>query len=128
VADVTERKRIQDKLHESEERLRGIIESAMDAIIAVDEQQRIVLFNIAAEKMLGCAANDVIGTDVDRFIPERFRDQHRANFRRFGDTSVTSRAMGMPGILWAVRANGEEFPVYFSSGDRRKEAVHCDHP
>lgn len=73
IADVTESKQAQEKLRESQERLSGVISSAMDAIIAIDEQQRIVLFNAAAERMFGCAAADALQTPIERFIPERVR-------------------------------------------------------
>ena len=47
----------------------GIVASAMDAIIAIDHDQRVVLFNAAAEKMFGCPAADAIGNSIERFIP-----------------------------------------------------------
>jgi PAS domain S-box-containing protein len=111
VADITERKQMEERLHASEEKLAGIVASAMDAIIAVDEEQRIVLFNGAAEKMFACAANEAIGTSIDRFIPRRFRSGHESHIRRFGASGVTNRAMGALGALWAVRADEEEFPI-----------------
>jgi PAS domain S-box-containing protein len=114
IADITERRNIQEKLRDSEEWMRNIIASAMDAIIATDEEQRIVLFNPAAEKMFGCAAGEVIGSAVDRFISQRFRSEHKAHMRRFGESGVTARAMGTLGTLWGVRANGEEFPIEVS--------------
>ncbi len=114
VADITERKEMEEKLHASEEKLAGIVASAMDAIIAVDEDQRIVLFNAAAEKMFGCAVDEAIGTSVNRFIPQRFQSEHEAHILRFSTSYVTNRAMGAMGALgalWAVRANGQEFPI-----------------
>jgi PAS domain S-box-containing protein len=56
----------------------------MDAIISVDEQQRIVVFNYAAEKMFLCTASKALGSSLDRFIPAKFREVHRDHIRRFG--------------------------------------------
>jgi two-component system sensor kinase len=92
-------------------RLDGIIQSAMDAIITVDRQQRILLFNAAAERVFRCAANEAIGASLDRFLPERFRAAHRAHVECFGTTGVTSRRMGDRLALAALRTNGEEFPI-----------------
>jgi len=109
--DITEQKQIQERLCESQSRLEGIVASAMDAIIAVDQDQRIVVFNAAAERMFACPAKDAIGVSIDRFIPQRFRDAHREHIRRFGATSITNRAVDDPGALWGLRTNGEEFPM-----------------
>lgn len=59
-------------LRESQARLEGIVSSAMDAIIAIDDRQRIMVFNAAAEKMFACTAQQAIGTAIERFIPQRF--------------------------------------------------------
>jgi PAS domain S-box-containing protein len=111
VADITDRKQAEHKLRESEDRLAGIVGSAMDAIIAVDEEQQVVLFNAAAEKMFGCSQSEAVGTIVDRFIPQSFRSENGAHIRRFGESGVTTRAMGTLGALWALRKNGEGFPI-----------------
>jgi PAS domain S-box-containing protein len=109
--DITERMQIQERLKESQNRLKGIVDSAMDGIIAVDDQQRIIVFNAAAEKMFGCSAQEAIGTSLDRFLPARFLGEHGQHIRRFGETGTTSRAMGTLGALWALRADGSEFPI-----------------
>lgn len=109
--DITDSKAFQLKLQESENRLTAIVDSAMDAIVAVDSQQKILLFNSSAEKMFGCSATDAIGSSLTRFIPARFRSSHSAHLQRFGETGMTSRAMGTNGSLWALRTNGEEFPI-----------------
>jgi PAS domain S-box-containing protein len=96
---------------DSQERLLGIIASATDAIITVDADQRVTLFNPAAERMFLCPASEALGRPLDRFIPSRFRDVHRAHVEEFGRTGVTNRAMGHQRPLAALRADGSEFPV-----------------
>lgn len=111
--DITQRKHAEQALQESQSRLAGIIGSAWDAIITVDEEQRIVVFNRAAEQIFRCSAKDAIGQRLDRLIPERFRQAHRDHIHCFGNTAVTSRAMYQPGteVLYGLRADGEEFPI-----------------
>jgi len=109
--DITERKQIREKLRESQKRLEGIIASAMDAIIAVDQEHRIIVFNTAAEKMFGLPSSDAIGSPINRFIAERFRTAHTEHIRHFGETGMTKRAPGSLGELWALRTNGDEFPI-----------------
>ena len=89
----------------------AIVDSAMDAIISVDAEQRIVLFNRAAEAMFGCKRELALGDRLDRFIPARFRDLHRSHIERFGHTGQTRRRMGENLVLWALRADGSEFPI-----------------
>ena len=96
---------------ESEARLAAIVESAMDAIITIDEAQRVVLFNRAAEQIFRCRRADALGSPVGRFLPERFRAAHREHVRRFGQDRATSRRMGDATTLMALRADGEEFPI-----------------
>jgi PAS domain-containing protein len=76
---------IEQALRESKERLAGIVSTAIDAIITVDEDQRIVLFNEAAERrMFGCTAAEAMGrNDSSASIPECFRRAHPDNIRRF---------------------------------------------
>jgi PAS domain S-box-containing protein len=109
--DITDRKQAEAALGESEGRLAGIIASAMDAIITVDTEQRIVLFNCAAEKMFRCPAAEAMGQPVTRFIPQRFHAGHAGHIHKFGETGVTSRAMGAKDALWALRADGQEFQI-----------------
>ncbi len=105
------RVRVAAELRRGEERLAAIIESAMDAIITVDDQQRVVVFNEAAEHAFGCTAAEAIGQPLDRFIPQRFREAHRQHVRRFGETGSTTRSLHAPGVLSGMRADGTEFPI-----------------
>jgi PAS domain S-box-containing protein len=92
-------------------RLAAIVDSAMDAIITVDEAQNIVLFNHAAEKLFLCSREQALGTSLERFVPERFRAVHRSHIEHFGRTGVTSRRMGDAITLWALRSDAREFPI-----------------
>lgn len=98
-------------IHGSAEQFEAIIESAMDAIISVDAQQHVVLFNRAAEKLFGYSADEAMGKPLDRFLPEEFREVHRQHIDRFGSTGVTNRSMRSPATLNAVRSNGAQFPI-----------------
>lgn len=109
--DITERKRIAAALEESRTRLAGIIDSAMDAVITITSDRRIVVFNAAAEHMFQYRAAEMIGEEIDRLIPPRFREGHAAQITDFGDTGRTNRPMGAFGGIFGLRANGEEFPI-----------------
>lgn len=111
MTDVTEYRHAEEKLRRSQQQLAGIIDSAMDAVITVDDDQHIVLFNGAAERMFLFPAEDAIGRSLDQFIPERFRETHKGHIDDFGKTRVTRRGMGALGALYGLRADGEEFPI-----------------
>jgi PAS domain S-box-containing protein len=109
--DVTERIKAEAALTRATARFNGIIASAMDAIVSIDSQQRVVLFNPAAEKMFGISAAEAQGQDLNRFIPERFRTAHSHHVEQFGRTGVSTRRMGALRTVAGLRANGEEFPI-----------------
>ena len=108
----TEAARIRGELGEAQTRLAAIVDSAMDAVITVDEEQNIVLFNRAAEQVFGVRREAMLGTPLDRLLPARFRGAHRGHLAGFGRTGTTSRRMGDMTTLWALRPDsGEEFPI-----------------
>jgi PAS domain S-box-containing protein len=109
--DVTQRRQEQRALQLRERQLADIVDTAMDAIITIDAEQRVVLFNRAAEEVFGIEAARAIGSALDRFVPMRFREMHRAHIRRFAESSVTRRLMAERQPLVGLRANGEEFPM-----------------
>ncbi len=97
--------------HESEARLAGIIASAMDAIITVDRHDRIIVFNTMAERVFGWSAAEVTGQPLDRLLPARVRDAHARHVGEFAATGRSTRSMGHPGQLVALRRDGREFPI-----------------
>jgi PAS domain S-box-containing protein len=95
--DNTARKLAEAAREVSDARLRGIIASASDTIIAVDSENCIALFNSAAEKMFGLTADEVMGRKLDRLLPHRFRSSH-------GDMDPQDAIVGL-------RKDGSEFPI-----------------
>jgi PAS domain S-box-containing protein len=103
--------RSNESLMENEQRLAGVIGSAMDAVIAVDDRQCIRLFNGAAEAMFGYRSLEVVGQPVERLIPQRFRGAHAEHIDRFGRAHVTRRRMGQLGRIYGLHRDGREFPI-----------------
>ncbi len=96
---------------EGQTRLHAIMDSAMDAIITINADQRIVLFNDAAENIFGLSRDQALGAPLERLIPDRFKAAHRKHVQRFGDTGDTTRRMGAKLVLFGLRASGKEFPI-----------------
>lgn len=109
--DVTERKRAEQALQESQSRLQAVIATALNGIITIDEKQCIVLFNPSAENIFGYSAGDVIGKPLDMLIPTRYQVNHSAYVENYGRTKLSARKKGMLDSLYGRRANGEEFPM-----------------
>ena len=109
--DITELKQAEQALVESQQRYAGIVESAMDAIISIDANHKIVQFNAAAEQLFGYPATTALGMPIERLIPERFRPQHTAHIDTYASAGVTRRKMGNLSTLVGLRANSEEFPI-----------------
>ena len=110
-AGVGERVLAHRALQENQARMAGIVNSAMDAIVSMDSEQRIVLFNAAAEEMFRCSAASAIGQPIEALIPQRLREHHKEHVQDFGQTGETSRSMRLLGTLSGLRADGEEFPI-----------------
>ena len=111
VSDIHELWKGRELARESEMRLQGIVDSAMDAIISIDAQQRITLFNRAAERIFGYEPREVLGQSLALLIPARFHGEHHRHVEDFGRTGVSSRPMMAQRIVTAVRKSGEEFPI-----------------
>jgi PAS domain S-box-containing protein len=110
--DITERKRLEEYLRLSEAKFSGIVSVSADAIISIDQNQRITLFNEGAEKIFGYSKAEVLGASLDMLIPERLRAIHREHVARFTAGEATARRMGKrEALIVGVRKNGEEFPA-----------------
>ena len=119
-----EAEHMRSALSTTQARLAAIVDSAMDAVITVDEKQSIVLFNRAAEQVFGVPREQAIGSGLDRLIPARFRGGHRHHVEEFGRTGVTSRRMGDVTTLWGLRQDGAEFPIEASISQATESGRH----
>ena len=91
--------------------LGDIVAISADAIICIDENQEITLFNEGAEQIFGWKADEIIGKPLDLLLPERFRPTHRGHVEGFGASEDRARRMGHRREISGVRKNGEEFPA-----------------
>ncbi|MBK8249770.1 MAG: PAS domain S-box protein [Gemmatimonadetes bacterium] len=98
-------------LQRSERTFQGILMIAADAIISVDEDQRIVHYNHGAEAMFGYSADAMVGQPLERLLPERFRGSHRRHVHAFGAGADVARRMGERRQIFGLRQDGSEFPA-----------------
>jgi PAS domain S-box-containing protein len=91
--------------------LNGILSIADDAIICVDAEQNIILFNQGAERVFGWKAKEVVGQNLDMLLPPRFRPQHGKHIERFDKSGDDARQMAERGAIFGMRRDGTEFPA-----------------
>ena len=99
--DVTDRKRAETALQESEERFRSIAESAKDAIISIDGAGSVVSWNRAAELIFGYAASEMLGEPLIKLIPERYREGHKIGLERAiadGERHMIGKTVELEGL------------------------------
>jgi PAS domain S-box-containing protein len=98
-------------LRQSEARKAAILDAALDCIIMMDHEGRVLEFNPAAERTFGYSRNEIVGRQlVDAIIPPALRSKHRHGMARYLATSE-KRLIGRRVEMTAVRADGSEFPV-----------------
>lgn len=110
-SQLDERQRIQAELEISQTRFARILDIADDAIISIDADQHITLFNQGAEKIFGYTAQEVIGQQIDLLLPLRFTKTHRHYVADFSKSPSLARRMGERREIFGCRKDGTEFPA-----------------
>lgn len=115
------------KLLASEGQLHAVLEAAPDAILIGDEEGHVLSWNLAAEKMFGYAAQEILGKPLTLLMPSRYHQAHRQGLERVRTTGET-RMVGKTVELHAVRKDGTEFPIELSLSHSRSSgggAFYC---
>ena len=94
------------QLEISTSRFRSVVDAAYDAIITIDQQHNITLFNPAAEYLFGYSQSEMIGQPLSRLIPERFRERHSEYVHHFTRSPVNSREMNERGRIYGLHRDG----------------------
>ena len=102
-----------DALRDSETKFRSVAQSAVDAIVSIDGNDRIIFWNEGAKNIFGYSEEEVLGKPVTILIPERYRDAHRSGVERFLATKQPV-LIGRVAELQAVKKGGAEFPIELS--------------
>jgi PAS domain S-box-containing protein len=110
VRDLTADVRAQTREREQAQMLAGIVETATDAIVSVDADGRITLFNPAAERVFGWPAQAMLGQPLDRLLPPEVLGRHAGDVREFARSQTTRRTMGR-GIVRGLHADGRELQL-----------------
>jgi PAS domain S-box-containing protein len=112
--DVTERKKYEEALNQNEARTRLIVETALDAVLSIDEKDVITEWNVQAETMFGWKREEAIGRRLcDTLVPVKYRVKHMEGLRHFlttGEAPLFNRRVE----ITALRRNGSEIPVELS--------------
>jgi PAS domain S-box-containing protein len=112
VSNLVAKKRAEELLRAAEAKFRGIIAIAGDAIITLDDEHRIALYNEGAEEIFGWTREEIIGKPHEILLPARFREAHGRHLRSFAAGDASSRRMGARSQgIFGLRKNGEEFPA-----------------
>jgi PAS domain S-box-containing protein len=108
--EISEREQTEQDLRENQQKLAGILDNADEAIITINEQQQIQLFNQGAEKIFGYQAQEILGQPLDLLLPEIFRQVHRHHVKQFAKLPEKSRQMTERNTnVYGRRKDGHEF-------------------
>ena len=113
-SEVNQRQQVEKALEISQDYLAGIVDIAADAIISIDKNHKILLFNQGAERIFGYTAAEVIGKRLDLLLPTQYHQTHKKYVTEFGKSTDKARRMGKRQDIIVRKKNGEEFPVQAS--------------
>lgn len=120
IRDLTERKAAETALREGAERLRAVVETAVDGVILIDARGRVLMFNPACERLFGYTADEVIGQNVRMLMPAPYRAEHDGYIANYTETGV-AKIIGVGREVTGLRKDGSSFPMDLSVGEAKQE-------
>ncbi len=126
IVDITERKKAEEALNESEEKFRAISDSAMDAIIVVDSLGKIAYWNSAAEKSFGYTKEEALSKQLETLlIPPQHRGFYLGFLEKLSNSTQVVEGFGGVVELTSLRKGGQEFPMELSISSVKLKGEPC---
>jgi PAS domain S-box-containing protein len=113
VLDITERKHMEQALRDSETRLRSVAQSAIDAIISVNSEDKIIFWNSGAQRIFGYREEEILGKPVITLIPDQYKAAHSRGVKKYL-SGGRPQLIGRTAELQGLRKDGQEFPLELS--------------
>ena len=113
--DDTDRLIAEKEAHKSDRRFARMLEISEDAIVSINEEQEIIIFNKGAERIFGYTAAEIMSKSIETLIPDRYRANHKTNVENFARSETEAlRLNDRKYELFGIKKNGNEFPVEIS--------------
>lgn len=109
--DITAKVLLQHELEVSTSRFRSVVNAAYDAIVTIDQQHRITLFNRAAEELFGYSQEEILDQSIELIIPQKYRQNHSQQILKFARSPVRSRQMDERNRVYGLHQDGSLIPV-----------------
>jgi len=118
--NITERKKIDGKIKKAEQFAAGLIATAQDAIISIDEEGIVNIWNLAAEKIFGYSENEIMGKSITAIIPEKYKKKHDEGLKHFLETGQP-RIIGKSIEITGKTKEGNEIPIELALSFQKTE-------
>ncbi len=122
IHDLSERKQAEQALRESAEQFQAVVETAVDGVVLIDAQGRILVFNPACEKLFGYIAEEVLGENVNVLMPQPYHGEHDRYLDNYRTTGQR-RIIGIGREVVGKRKDGSTFPMDLSVGETQKDGA-----
>ena len=109
--EITQKMELMHELEVSTSRFRSVVDAAYDAIITIDQEHNITLFNRAAENLFGYDSSEVLGKPLMQLIPKQYRQHHDRYVNQFARSPVRSRQMNERGLIYGLHRDGSLLPI-----------------
>ncbi len=118
--DITEKKKVDDEIKRAKEFSENLIETAQDAIVSIDEEGIVKIWNLSAERIFGYSGNEIMGKSITTIIPEEYKKKHEEGLKHFLQTGQ-ARIIGKSIEITGRSKEGKEIPIGLSLSFQKAE-------